>query len=237
MTPIEGTGLLYVSNTDSDWFIQIDGQKNFVLLSGRWYVGNTHSAPWLTSRRISCRRTLPRSRRIVTKVMCSQRRGTPAADDAVANNQIPQTAAVDRANFDQPAVDYDGDPQFQPIEKSNCSYAVNTGSAVLQVGPELLLLSGCGLVSGPRPAWAVGDLHARAAGMLSIAAIVSVVSVPVRARLRVHAGRLLSRIYAGIYRVVSVSSLRRVWDGISLSAVGRARVYVAPAHLRIRGAL
>src|SRR5262249_43052687 len=60
--------------------------------------------------------------------------GTQAAQDAVADAAVPQTAAVDRQNFDQPVVQYDGEPDFQPIENSPCSYAVNTSGSVLLVG-------------------------------------------------------------------------------------------------------
>ncbi len=36
--PVEGTDLLYVSNTDSDVFMDIDTQSLYVLLAGRWFT-------------------------------------------------------------------------------------------------------------------------------------------------------------------------------------------------------
>ena len=45
-TPVESTGLLYMSNTESDVFLQISSQQQFVLLSGRWYEGKGLKGPW-----------------------------------------------------------------------------------------------------------------------------------------------------------------------------------------------
>jgi len=60
--------------------------------------------------------------------------GTAAADDAVADSYVPQTAAVDRKQFDQPPVEYDGDPKFEAVEGTPVSYGVNTSSSVVLVG-------------------------------------------------------------------------------------------------------
>ena len=42
--PIEGTDLKFMSNTDSDVLLQMDTQRYYVLLSGRWYVADIASA-------------------------------------------------------------------------------------------------------------------------------------------------------------------------------------------------
>src|SRR5262249_31700421 len=59
--------------------------------------------------------------------------GTQQADDAVADAQVPQTASIDRKQFDQPPVEYDGDPQFQPVDDGtlHVNYGVNTPASVL----------------------------------------------------------------------------------------------------------
>ena len=42
----DGTGLLYMSNTESDVFVEIASQQTFVLLSGRWYRAGSVNGPW-----------------------------------------------------------------------------------------------------------------------------------------------------------------------------------------------
>jgi hypothetical protein len=49
----------------------------------------------------------------------------------VADTYIPQTAAIDRHNFEQPPVQYDGNSDFQPIENSPVQYSVNSSVPVL----------------------------------------------------------------------------------------------------------
>jgi hypothetical protein len=58
--------------------------------------------------------------------------GTPEADEAIMDNQIPQTAMVDRktATLD---VSYDGDPKFEAIPGTKMQYAVNTDKSVLMI--------------------------------------------------------------------------------------------------------
>ena len=44
--PISNTDLLYVENTDSELFLDIDTQKYFILISGRWYLSSDLNGPW-----------------------------------------------------------------------------------------------------------------------------------------------------------------------------------------------
>ena len=53
------------------------------------------------------------------------------AADAVADANLPQTAAVDTSNFQQPQVAYDGDPNFVSVPNTGCSYAVNCGTPIV----------------------------------------------------------------------------------------------------------
>jgi hypothetical protein len=133
--PIEGTDLLYISNTDSDVFMDIDTQALYVLLSGRWFTAPTQAGPWtyvppsnLPGDFARIPAGLPVSNALASVP------GTQAAQDATLDAQVPQTAAIQR-NAPPPTVAYDGKPKFQPVEKnSSVSYAVNTTSAVAQVG-------------------------------------------------------------------------------------------------------
>ena len=45
-TPIENTGLLYLSNSDSDVFMLIDSQEIYILLAGRWFSSKSFNGPW-----------------------------------------------------------------------------------------------------------------------------------------------------------------------------------------------
>ena len=59
--------------------------------------------------------------------------GTQQAAEAVLLAQIPQTARVARST-PAPAVVYQGQPEFQPIEKTTVSRAVNTDKDIFKVG-------------------------------------------------------------------------------------------------------
>lgn len=132
MGTIPNTDLLYVTNTPSDVFLDINSQQIFVLLSGRWYTAPNHNGPWtyVPSDKLpeDFAKIPPTSDRV--NVLASVA-GTQQAKDAVADSYIPQTAAIDRHNFEQPPVQYDGTSDFQPIENSPVQYCVNTASTVL----------------------------------------------------------------------------------------------------------
>jgi len=135
MSTIPGTGLLYWANTDSDVFLQIGTQQTFVLLSGRWYTASSPNGPWTyvpPDHLPDDFAKIPADSPKANVLACVA--GTQQAQDAIADTYIPQTAAVDCNNYDQPPVDYDGDPDFQPIEGTNCSYAMNTDCSVVYVG-------------------------------------------------------------------------------------------------------
>ena len=131
---IPGTGLLYVTNTDANLFRDIQSQQLYLLISGRWYTAGNQNGPW---NYLPPDRLPPDFARIPANSekgdVLAQVAGTPAARDAVADTMIPQTATLDRANYVQPTIVYDGAPQFDVIEGSPCRYAVNTSSAVLLV--------------------------------------------------------------------------------------------------------
>jgi hypothetical protein len=61
--------------------------------------------------------------------------GTNEANDAVLLAQIPNTVIVDRAKAEaEVKVNYDGQPEFKPIESTSLSYASNTQDKVIKVG-------------------------------------------------------------------------------------------------------
>jgi hypothetical protein len=134
-TPIQGTNLLYMSNSDNDIFMDETSQQYFVLISGRWYqTKNLNSGNW----NFTPADQLPGDFAKIPpgspkdNVLASVA-GTDAARDAVMDAEIPQTAKVDR-NTATTNVAYDGRPKFTDIDGTNLQYAVNTSSTVLRNG-------------------------------------------------------------------------------------------------------
>jgi hypothetical protein len=133
--PIEGTSLLYVSNSDNDIFMDENAQQYFVLISGRWYESknlNDNNWKYIPADQLPAdfAKIPPGSAK--DNVLASIA-GTDAARDAVMDAEIPQTAKVDR-NTTTTTVTYDGRPKFTDIEGTNLQYAVNTSSTVLRNG-------------------------------------------------------------------------------------------------------
>ncbi len=129
--PIQGTALLYMTNTNNDIFMYISDQQYYVLLSGRWYKSASLKGPWT----YTASDKLPAD---FAKIpvdsekddVLSSVAGTDQAQDAVMDAQIPQTAKVDRLTATA-KVSYNGEPKFVAIEGTTLQYAVNTESTVL----------------------------------------------------------------------------------------------------------
>jgi hypothetical protein len=132
LAPIQGTGLLYASNTPGRVFLEIKTQKRFILISGRWYAAKSLKGPWT----FIASDQLPEDFKNIPPgsecddVLASVA-GTIPAKEAIYDAQIPQMAVVDRSETTD-RVEYDGDPQFEPIENTQMAYAINTSSAVIR---------------------------------------------------------------------------------------------------------
>jgi len=137
LLPIAGTNLTYVSDTSSDLFYSNDTRQLYVLIAGRWFTAPHRNGPWtyLPAANLpdDFRRIPPNSEKSAV-LACVP--GTLVASQAVYASCVPELAQVDRSQFEQPAVEYDGNPQFQPIPGvEGCTYAVNTPVPVVCVGP------------------------------------------------------------------------------------------------------
>lgn len=131
--PVQGTRLMWVSNTDSDVFrLGTDGPVYF-LVSGRWFSAPTFAGPWTfaTPNLPDDFKRIPLEHQR-SRVLASVP-GTTQALEAVLLAQIPQTAAVSRTQVKAPDVVYQGTPQFEPIEKTSVARAVNTDKDVIKV--------------------------------------------------------------------------------------------------------
>ena len=133
--PVKGTNLLYVKNSEDDIIMDIDSQQYYVLVAGRWYTTKSISGgPWAYVPGDQLPKDFPNipAESDLADVRTSVP-GTTEAKEAVLENSIPQTAAVDRktAKLD---VTYDGQPKFEAITGTKMSYAVNTDKSVLLIG-------------------------------------------------------------------------------------------------------
>ena len=135
-SPVEGMDLLYMDNTDSNAFLELSTQKYYVLLSGRWYSGQAMLGEFEWTHVPNDELPEPFSdipEDSVNGAVLSQVAGTQQAREAVLDNTIPQTAAIQRDDTSF-SVDYDGTPEFAPIEDISVQYAKNTNSAVFRYG-------------------------------------------------------------------------------------------------------
>jgi hypothetical protein len=133
-SPIKGTGLLYMTNTNNDVFMNIADQQYYVLLSGRWYKSASLKGPWTYTPSNKLPNDFAKIPDDSEKAnVLSSVAGTYQAQDAVMDAQIPQTAKVDRKTATT-TVKYDGEPIFTAINGTDLQYAVNTGSTVLISG-------------------------------------------------------------------------------------------------------
>jgi hypothetical protein len=132
--PLEGTDLLYVKNTESEILMDINSQEYYLLIAGRWYKSSTlDDQGW----EFVSPDNLPEyfaniDRESEMGSVRSSVPGTREAREATLENQIPQTAEIDRKSA-KVEVNYDGNPQFERIKGTEMSYAVNTDKSVLYI--------------------------------------------------------------------------------------------------------
>ena len=131
--PMEGTGLLYVENTQDDIFMDITGQDYYILTTGRWFRSKDLSqGPWthVPADKLPAEFALIPEGSDKDGVLSSVA-GTKAAREAVLDAQIPQTARVDRSTTI--TVQYDGEPQFRSVDGTDVAYAANSSTTVLLI--------------------------------------------------------------------------------------------------------
>jgi hypothetical protein len=131
---VTGTGLLWVSNTESDVFRLGKTGAVYYLVAGRWFSAPDFTGPWTFATP-----TLPSDLRKIplehprSRVLASVP-GTDQAAEAVLVAQIPQTARVNKKELKAPDVAFQDDPTFTPIEQTTVQRAVNTDKDVFKVG-------------------------------------------------------------------------------------------------------
>jgi len=132
--PISGTSLLDVTNTDDNLIVDPANDLTYVLISGRWFqTVSLSTGPWtyvpkdkLPADFTKIPVTHPRG------VVLSSVTGTPQAQEAVIDNNIPQTAVVTRATTTL-TIKYGGSPQIQGVEGTPLQHVVNSPYPVIRV--------------------------------------------------------------------------------------------------------
>lgn len=132
--PVQGTSLLWVSNTESDLFRFTKDGPHYYLVAGRWFAAIDLAGPWVFSTP-----DLPEDFKAIpadhprVRVLSSVP-GSSAAMEAILLAQIPQTARVKMSEVEAPETAYQGDPQFETIAGTSLQMAVNTDKAIIKVG-------------------------------------------------------------------------------------------------------
>ena len=173
-SPVEGTDLLRATNTTSDLFFDPTGtasisspedpatrgvgSKYFLLSSGRWFAATSPQAEWrlIPSTEIPpAFRAIPVEDEAVGHVLASIP-DTIQSRQAIARAQIPEIAAIDRADATLKVI-YDGAPRFERIEGTPMQYAVNADVPVIRVQGRCYAVKDAVWFTAPRAtgAWSV----------------------------------------------------------------------------------
>ena len=134
MKPIEGTKLMYAENSPNDLFLDTESNQFYVVFGGRWYSTASLDGLWspLSSADLPAdfSKIPPDSPRGSVLVSVP---GTAEAREAALQAQVPHLATVDRKKATLDVV-YAGEPDFEPIEGTDLTYAANTSYAVVHAG-------------------------------------------------------------------------------------------------------
>ena len=128
---IDSTSLQYVSNSTNDIIKTSDGQI-YILITGRWFKSASLNGPWTFNEPDKMPADFAKIPKGSEKdgVLASIS-GTPEAEDAIIDAEIPQTAKVKRSDATV-KVDYDGDPKFAAIEGCTLQLAANSSLTVIK---------------------------------------------------------------------------------------------------------
>ncbi len=132
--PLEGTELLYVSNTESDVIMDIASQNHYLLLAGRWYASKSlEDGDWsfMEPDKLPADFAKIPETSDMASVLASIP-GTEQAQSALLEQSIPQTATIDRKEA-KIEVKYDGEPKFEDVTGTEMKYAANADKTVLLV--------------------------------------------------------------------------------------------------------
>lgn len=132
-TPVRGTQLLRVNNTESVLFLHSGDGKLYFLVAGRWFRGGSLNGPWSAASA-----DLPADFAKIPDddpdaFVKASVPGTYEAQDAVLLASIPTTTTVTVTNQINLNINYSGPPQFVTITNTPVQHAVNTPMQVFLV--------------------------------------------------------------------------------------------------------
>ncbi len=157
-TPIKGTRLLHVTNSDADLFLCNRDGHYYYLTSGRWFRAKSLDGPWeiAGSSLPADFARIPESDKAAHVLVSVPE--TPQAKEALIQAQIPRRATIPRENVGV-EVTYGDDPVFKPIKGTSLEYAANTSYDVIHSGDlYYLCYKGVWFVSeSPQGPWEVCD--------------------------------------------------------------------------------
>jgi hypothetical protein len=129
---IEGTNLSYVSNSPNNIIKDNATGTIYILIAGRWFKSASFNGPWTFNEPDK----LPADFSNIPEgsekdnVLASVA-GTDAAEEAMIDAEIPQTAKVDRKTATV-TVEYDGSPKFEPVKGTSLFLAENSNITILK---------------------------------------------------------------------------------------------------------
>jgi hypothetical protein len=131
--PIDNTSLIYVMNTTGNIFRDIDNQQVYVLVTGRWFTAPNLPGPWsyISGKDLPVDFALIPDTSPKENVKASVP-GTPQAEDAAIQAQIPQMATIYRNKVSFTPV-VSGAPVLKPIPDTMLSYVYNSPQPIIKV--------------------------------------------------------------------------------------------------------
>jgi len=132
-SPIKGTKLLRVENSESSVFLNSGDGKYYILMAGRWFRAASLQGPWSAASK-----DLPAEFAKIpdddpSAFVKASVPGTTDAKDAVLLASIPSTSVVKKSDPVKVDVTYSGEPKFQTIPDTKVQYATNSPNTVFIV--------------------------------------------------------------------------------------------------------
>ncbi|WP_413288186.1 hypothetical protein [Bdellovibrio sp. HCB337] len=132
---VQGTDLLYMSNSPNSIFLDTKTQKYFVLVSGRWFEGGGLQGPWtyVPAKQLPASFAKIPAGSPVSEVLVSIP-GTAQSKEAAIASQIPQTAIVPK-DLKPKDIQCDGAINWVNITGTALKYAQNCNTPLIEVQP------------------------------------------------------------------------------------------------------
>jgi hypothetical protein len=153
--------LSYAENTTGHLFRHNGENSYYVLISGRWFRSAGLSGPWAFAPYGKLPQDFAKipddSPKENVKASIPD---TPQANEAVIANSIPQMATVNRKNAALNPPQFDGEPQYKPLEQTPLQYVVNTSTPIIRVDEKTFYAVENGVwfkASAPKGPWIVAD--------------------------------------------------------------------------------